>query len=242
MLSLVTLESRDIFNKEIVWTQKSVIGQHCIIFDNRELKGTVTHKCWLLTFVGCEYGGVRFINYWIRVRSRQLDIGQVSFCVYRDWGEVEVLKTLLPTQKRIYSIAKIFCFNKSQEWLVYFWALGEEANCDLHNNSSRVHDKVATRTITVAKCTKLAQSYPVYAYLSWLTCPAFVWFSLIWPNTQRKLRQCTVIGSLWWSLKSVDIVVRYTCRPVAPGCETLLFPHDHQCNIFVCACSTGHKL
>ena len=108
------------------------------------------------------------------------------FCVYRDWGEVEVLKTLLPPQKRIYSIAKIFCFNKSQEWLVYFWALGEEANCDSHNNSSRVHDKVATRTITVAKCTKLAQSYPVYAYLSWLTCPAFVWFSLIWPNTQRK--------------------------------------------------------
>ena len=120
MLSLVTLESRDIFNKEIVWTQKSVIGQHCIIFDNRELKGTVTHKCWLLTFVACEYGGVRFINYWIRVRSRRLDIGQVSFCVYRDWGEVEVLKTLLLPQKRIYSIAKIFCFNKSQEWLVYF--------------------------------------------------------------------------------------------------------------------------
>lgn len=40
-----------------------------------------------------------------------------------------------------------------------------------------MHDKVATCTITVAKCTKLAQSYPVYAYLSWLTCPAFVIFS-----------------------------------------------------------------
>ena len=63
-----------------------------------------------------------------------------------------------------------------------------------------MHDKVATCTITVAKCTKLAQSYPVYAYLVDLSC-----FCVIFSNLAQHPKKTETMYSHRQSMVKFEI-------------------------------------
>ena len=87
-----------------------------------------------------------YMHFWPRpsARSRRLDIGRVLFFTFlqtetklrsirmqkRNEANIQLSWLNKLGQQRIYYIGSRFCFNKNQEWLIYFQALGKKANCD----------------------------------------------------------------------------------------------------------------